>query len=615
VTAFWSSGVGDGAGLLPVATGKETRIAALRLLGRSPGRLSGTVIALLIAAASTLALPALLGLMIDAVIDAAPVTDLLWLAGGLVAAAVVGAVVGYVGTLLLVGLAESALADLREEVMDVGLGLPLADLERAGTGDVVSRVSTDVEVVKEAVSGVLPAFTSAAFTIVLTVTAMGVLDWRFAVAALLPLPLQLLTSRWFVRRSGPIYRAQRAAEAQRAQHVLETVDGADTARALGIEDQRAGLVEDSSLRAAGMSIDAMVLVTRFYNRLNGAELIGLSAVLAVGFLLVGSGAATVGAAAAAALYFHRLFDPIGVVLSEIDELAKAGAGLARLFGVTQLRPRAAAQEGSPDTRTDRRVRTVPPPGGTMSAEANSAHSGSIELRDLTYRYGTGRYALSGVDLSIRPGELVALVGASGAGKTTLARLVAAILQPTSGVVLLGGSQPSQLGPAGVRDRLVLVSQEPWAFLGTLADDLRLADPGASDDMLWRALDLVGADWAHGLPWGLDTEIGAGGTRLSPGRIQQLALARVVLRDAPIVVLDEATAEAGTADAAMLDEAARRAIAGRTAISVAHRLSQAAIADRVIVLVDGRIVEQGSHDDLVAAGQAYSRLWAAWTAHR
>ena len=580
------------------------------MLRRSPLRLSLLVLVLLAASASTLALPAILGLMVDTVIDAGQaggldgdaVTELLWATGALVTAAAIGAGLGSFGTVLLVGVAENALAELREEVMVVALGLPQAELERAGTGDVVSRVSTDVEVVKEAVSGVLPAFTSAAFTIVLTVTAMGVLDWRFAVAALLPLPIQLLTSRWFVLRSGPVYRAQRATEAERAQHLLETVDGAGTALALGIERERADLVERSSLRAAGKSIEAMVLVTRFYNRLNAAELVGLSAVLAVGFFLVGSGASTVGAATAAALYFHRLFDPIGVVLSEVDELAKAGAGLARLFGVTQLAGRSAAGPAGSSR---------PVVGGPEAVNGNYL----IELRDVSYRYGDGRPALDSVSLTVRPGEHVALVGASGAGKSTVARLVAGILQPTSGAVVVGGTAPGRFHPTPVTSRLALVSQEPWAFLGTLRDDLRLARPAADDERLWSALDLVGAQWARQLPDGLATRIGAGGRRLSAGQVQQLALARVVLRDVPIVVLDEATAEAGTVDAEILDLAAARTIAGRTAISVAHRLSQAAIADRIIVLDGGRIVEQGRHGDLVDAGGSYAAAWAAWAAHR
>ena len=197
----------------------------------------------------------------------------------------------------------------------------------------------------------------------------------------------------------------------------------------------------------------------------------------------------------------------------------------------------------------------------------------------------------------------------------MARLIAGVLQPSSGAVLLGGTDLAALPHASVRDRLALVSQEPWVFNGSLADDLRLAGPTADDEKLWQALDLVDATWARELPDGLATQVGSSGEARSPGQVQQVALARVVLRNVPVVVLDEATAEAGTADAAVLDRAARQVATGRTTVSVAHRLSQAAVADRIVVLDGGRIVEQGSHDELLGVGGGYARLWAAWDAHR
>jgi len=211
---------------------------------------------------------------------------------------------------------------------------------------------------------------------------------------------------------------------------------------------------------------------------------------------------------------------------------------------------------------------------------------------------------------------VALVGPSGAGKATLARLVAGVHEPEAGSVRIGGVPVAELGPDELARTVALVSQEVHVFAGTLADDLRLARPGATDAEVRAALDRVGAGpWVDALPEGVDTRVGEGGHPLGPTEAQQLALARLVLADPAVAVLDEATAEAGSAGARRLEAAAAAAVAGRTTLVVAHRLTQARAADRVVVLDGGRVVEQGTHDELVAAGGAYAALWAAWSAAR
>jgi len=216
-----------------------------------------------------------------------------------------------------------------------------------------------------------------------------------------------------------------------------------------------------------------------------------------------------------------------------------------------------------------------------------------------------------VDLVLRPGERVALVGASGAGKTTLAKLVAGIHRPTAGRIDIGGEEPVESGGT-----VGLVTQEVHVFAGSLAGNLRLARPGATDAQVREALERVGAlGWAQALPDGVDTVVGDGGHRLTADRAQQLALARLVLADPPVAVLDEATAEAGSAGAQVLEKAADRALEGRTALIVAHRLSQAAAADRIVVLADGRVAESGTHGELLAARGPYAALWLAWSRSR
>ncbi|MGW6003796.1 ABC transporter ATP-binding protein [Oerskovia enterophila] len=600
--------------ILPVATTAATNAALWRMLTRRRWLFATTVAVLLAGSVAGLATPALLGVMVNVVVEGGRTSELVRFGLLLLGAGVLSAILGYLGQTLLARICEGALADLREDVLASALDLPLEQVEQAGVGDVVARVSGDVDAVSEAISGVLPAVTSAVFTIALTLVGLGALDWRFALAAVAAAPLQVVSLRWFLRRSGPVYREVRVAEAQRTEQVIETVAGATTVTTLGHGERHQALVAQSSIRAIDLSLTGIALLTRFYNRLNIAELVGLGAVLAVGFWLVSGDAVTVGAATAAALYFHRLFGPIGMVLGEFDEIQKAGAGLARLVGVTTATTWPVEDGGPSDPADQLSAQGDRPASAADEAEPRSA----VVLRDVSFAYSPGRDVLTGVDLEVAEGEHVALVGASGAGKTSVAKLAMGIHRPTRGAVQVLGAAPGRRRRASADEGLpaprpdaAMVSQEVHVFSGTLAEDLRLAAPRASDAELHAALDAVEAGWVADLPEGLATVVGAGGLDLSPDRAQQLALARILLLDPAVVVLDEATAEVGTDGAATLDRAARAALSGRTAVVIAHRLSQAAAADRVVVMDAGRVVESGTHDELRAAGGRYARLWAAW----
>lgn len=584
---------------LPVADARAT----LRELGRGlrarPLPLGGTVVLLITASVAALVIPALLGAIVDAITtgDASAITRLAVLVG---VAGVAQAVLSGGASVGVARIGERILADLRGRVVQRAITAPVTRVEAAGRGDLIARVTGDARVVGDAVSELIPTFVGAAFAIVVTGAGLAVIDWRMLLAALLAAPIQLVALRSHLRRSTPVYARARAAVGERAQCTLEAVDAVDTIRAMGWERRTVAAVDDAGARAVDLELRAVGLEARFWNRLNGAELVGLAAVLAAGFALVGGGAITIGQATAAALYFHQLFGPIGTVLGGFDELQRAAAGLARLVGVLQLPAR--------------------PPAPRLTGRPAAA----INLRGVGFRYPSAvgsAPAVHDVDLTVAAGETVAVVGRTGAGKSTVAALVAGVLDGHTGRIAIDGAEVDGAevdgaggGPGG--RGVALVTQEAHVFTGPLRDDLLLARPAATDSELAEALATAGAlDWARSLPDGLDTMVGVGGRSLSPFEAQRLALARSHLTAARVLVLDEATAEAGSSGTRDLDRAIEKMRVGRTTLIVAHRLDQAARADRVIVMEHGRVVEEGPHDVLVAHGGRYTELWHAWQDER
>lgn len=562
-----------------------------QLLGARRGLVLVSAAVLVASTVAALAPPLLLGRIVDVAITGRPASALDGPVSGLLAATITASVLTGLGVALVAKLGTEILTDLRERVVERALATPLADLEQHGTGDLVSRLSGDVEVVAEAVDEGLSEFVSSGLLVALTVVGLAALDWRLALAGLTALPVQALSARWYVRRAVPVYAAERAAVGERTQALHTAVSGAATIWAFRLVARQLDRITARSARARDLAVETGRIRALLFARLNAAEFVGLAASLAMGFGLVRTGDATVGEATAAALYFHRLFDPIGALVLVLDSVQEAAAALARLVGVAGLPPL---------------------PGQTATPPAD----GSVDATGVSFAYPEGPDVVREVDLRIAAGQRLALVGPSGAGKTTVGKLVAGIHQPRSGRVLIGGVPVTAPGSGGQRRPVVLVTQEVHVFAGTLGDDLRLARPDASDADLVAALERVGAlSWARALPEGLDTAVGVGGAELDAFRAQQLALARVILADPLVVVLDEATAEAGSAGARRLEASARAALEGRTGLLIAHRLSQAAGADRIAVLDAGSVAQYGTHAELVSAVGPYAEYWASWSASR
>ncbi|MFE3375143.1 ABC transporter ATP-binding protein [Streptomyces anulatus] len=569
---------------LPIAGPRRTRRELLRRLGAHRFRLGAALGTLLAGTAVTLATPPLLGSIVDAVAEGSGTGRVTTLGIALLVVAATGAALALLGGRMLVALVQDVLAALREDVFTTAIRLPVGLVESSDSSDVVSRVTHDVEAISEAASDVLPDVTGAAFTIGLSLVGLAVLDLRLALAGLVCLPVHVLATRRFLARTHQVYGDIRRLESARGQSVIEAVHGAETIRAYGTQGRHLAELSDRGERVIERQRDGVRLRNRFTGWLNAAEFLGLAAVLATGYALLGAGAISLGAATAAALYFHRLFGPVGALLGSLDDIQRATVGLARLVGITDL-------AGHPDDRA-----AVPRP-------ASDPGPPEIAVRNVSFSYDGLRPALSEVTLTVPAGGSVALVGASGSGKSTLARLIAGLGDPTGGRIAVGSSAEA---PA-VR---YLVTQEVHRFGGTLADNLRLARPAASDEELREALRAVGADWAERLESGPDTVLGPGGAPLDDGSVQHLALARVLLADPPVAVLDEATAESGAGD--LLRTALARVTRGRTSVIVAHRLDQARDADRIVLLSGGRVAEEGTHDELLAHGGEYAALWRAYS---
>jgi ABC-type multidrug transport system fused ATPase/permease subunit len=575
--------------MLPVAETRDVRRYAMAIARRHPRMLGGAIALHTLAALAGLAAPRLLGGLVEAVEKGTTVGHVdrivLLLAGFLVVQTLITRQARFVSQ----SLGEEVLAELREDFVENTLALPVGVVESAGSGDLLTRTSRDVDQLGWSVRWAMPEWTIAVITAVLTFAAALSVGWWVALPCVLGVPPLVIGLRWYLKRAKDGYLRENATYSRISATLSESTEGARTIEALGLGEERTRAIDEDCGASYRAERYTLFLRTVFFPSMDIAYLVPTVGTLLFGGWLYTKGAVSLGDVTAATLYVQMLIDPVDRIVAILDELQVGAASLARLLGVAKV----------PD---DRAATGAQPVGEKLDAA------------DVRFSYVEGRDVLHGIDLSVGVGERIAMVGPSGAGKSTLGRLLAGIHPPRTGSVTVGGVGLTELPLDDLRGHVALVTQEHHVFVGILRENLALAaPPGAGDDAIWEALSAVDAgDWVRALPLGLDEVVGSGGRALTAAQAQQIALARLVLADPHTLVLDEATALIDPRAARHLERSLAAVLHGRTVIAIAHRLFSAHDADRVAVVEDGVVTEFGSHDELVEASGSYAALWRSWT---